>query len=168
MYDHECTALLTSSAIYIYNSNLLVMVDERNSLTKLCIVNLGDKPGQDQTNHKALSFHPLSQSLFALGGYLPTLSTLSQRIAFYRVSLFSLVLVTLFNALDTGYITTRPELTFSLVRKYPPQFQVIVEDHLDQQCVDTTTSRSHDPRQIHLPPNRVSLSQDDQRSSPLS
>ena len=83
-------------------------------------------------NHTSLSLHPLSQSLFALGEYLPTLSTLSQRIAFYRISLFSLVLATLCNALDTGYLTTRPELAFSLVRKYPPQSQVMVEDHLDQ------------------------------------
>ena len=59
--DHECIALLTSSAIYIYHSNTLVMVGECNLLTKLWLVKLGDKPSQVDTNYRALSLHPLSK-----------------------------------------------------------------------------------------------------------
>ena len=74
--DHGCIALLALSAIYIYHSNTLVMVGERNPLTKLWLVKLGDKPSQVDTNHQALSLHPLSKPLFALGARPPQFATL--------------------------------------------------------------------------------------------
>ena len=153
--DHGCIALLAASAIYIYYNDTLVMVGERNPLTKLWIVKLGDSPSRVNPNHHALSLHPFSKLLFALGARPPQFSALPQRIAFYHAALFSPVLSIFCNALNTGYLTTWPELTSALVRKYPPQSRAMIEGHLDQQRVNTATSRSQGHRTITLPINNL-------------
>ena len=58
------------------------MVGERDPLTRLWLVKLGDKPNQVDTNHQTLSLHPLSKPLFALGAIPPQFTILPHRIAF--------------------------------------------------------------------------------------
>ena len=58
------------------------MVVERNPMTKLWLVKLGDKPSQVDTNRQASSLHHLSKPLFALGTRPSKFATLPQRINF--------------------------------------------------------------------------------------
>ena len=58
------------------------MVVERNPMTKLWLVKLGDKPSQVDTNRQASSLHHLSKLLFALGTRPSKFATLPQRINF--------------------------------------------------------------------------------------
>ena len=111
-----------------------------------------------------MSLHPFSKPLFALGARPPQFATLPQRIAFYHAALFSPALSTLCKALDAEYLTTWPELTSALVRKYPPQSRAMIEGHLDQQRVDTATSRSQGHRRI----NNLPFPHDNRQSTSLS
>ena len=62
----------------------------------------------------------------------PPLATLQQRIAFLHAALCNPALSTLCDALDAGYLTSWPELTSKLVRKYPPPSRAMMQGHLDQ------------------------------------
>ena len=115
-----------------------------------------------------MSLHPFSKPVFALGAKSQQFATLPQRIAFYHAALFSPALSTLCKTLDAGYLTTWPELTSALVRKYPPQSRAMIEGHLDQQRVNTATSRSQGHRTITLPINNLPFPHDDRQSTSLA
>ena len=63
-------------------------------------------------------------------------ATITQRITFLHNALGSPALSTICQVLDAGYLTFMPEITMTLVRKYPPPSIVMIKGHLDQVCMN--------------------------------
>ena len=57
---------------------------------------------------------------------------ISQRITFLHAAMGSPALSTLCRAIDAGFLTTIPEITSMLVRKYPPPSVPMIKGRLDQ------------------------------------
>jgi hypothetical protein len=75
-------------------------------------------------------------------------NTIAARIAFYHASLFSPSLYTWCAAIDARYFTTRPGLTSSAVRKYPPHSMAMHQGHLYQVRMNSSSTQPRSP----LPP----------------
>jgi hypothetical protein len=75
---------------------------------------------------------PITGSVNAMFHTTLAHDTIATRISFYHASLFSPALSTWCHAIDAGHFTTWPGLTFSAVRKYPPQSIPMHQGHLDQ------------------------------------
>ncbi|EEC47130.1 predicted protein [Phaeodactylum tricornutum CCAP 1055/1] len=66
---------------------------------------------------------------------------LANCIAFVHASLFSPALSTWCQALDSGHLTTFPDLSSRQVRKYPPSSPVMIKGHLDQQRANLRSTK---------------------------
>lgn len=82
---------------------------------------------------------------------------MAERIAFYHAALFSPALSTWCKAIDSGFLTTWPQLTSAQVRKHPPQSIPMQQGHLDQQRANLR-STTVTIRDTSVPATRASSS----------
>ena len=126
MCDHGCTAHLDKNTITICRKGTIIMHGHRQHPNDLWTI--------DSTciNQKlpTMNHPPLHTACIATP--CPHYSTIAQHVAFLHGAMCFPALSTLCDALDEGFLTSLPEITSKLVRKYPPPSATMVQGHLDQ------------------------------------
>ena len=73
---------------------------------------------------------------------------MAHRIAFMHASMFSPSLSTWCKAIDSGRMTTWPDLTSAQVRRHPPHPAAMIQGHLDQQRANLRSTQPLDTAQV--------------------
>ena len=136
--DEGCTAHFDATSIIVLLRGRVVLSGTRTAATGLWIVN--DKCRHTSTintphqasRHAHATAEIAAQPVAYLARHCPPMATIAQRIAFLHAAMCNPALSTLCRALDAGFLSSFPEITSALVRKYPPQSAAMVQGHLDQ------------------------------------
>ena len=108
----------------------IVLTGTRTNATGLWIVDATTRRTATITAHPA--HHTASApACYSIARPCPPMATLEQRIAFLHAAMCDPALSTLCSAIDAGFLSSFPEITSALVRKYPPQSAAMVQGHLD-------------------------------------
>ena len=105
--DAGCIATFRKDKLYIYKAGKIILQGERS--------NLANKLWTLISQQTETQCHFLNRVIDA--------HTIRERIKFYHASLWSPVLKTFCQAIDTGFLMTFPELTTKQVRIHPPHSQ---------------------------------------------
>ena len=97
----------------------IVLTGTRTNATGLWIVDATTRRTATITAHPA--HHTASApACYSIARPCPPMATLEQRIAFLHAAMCDPALSTLCSAIDAGFLSSFPEITSALVRKYPP------------------------------------------------
>ena len=136
--DNGCTAFFTADKVTVNYNGDPIIEGPRNQVDKLWYIDLGQGAQDHQHTLDAIA---LAAPHYSCNAINPS-TTMADRIAYYHACCFSPVLSTWCKAIDEGRFTSWPELTSSLVKKYPPRSIAMVKGHLDQ---DRANQRSTKP-----------------------
>ena len=143
LYDHGCTAHLNDRTITIVRHGTTILKGYRALSFPLWRINLS--PPTFHQPHQLKNYAHIAQVLAQMA-YTAVLCaphvTIGQRIAFLHAALESPALSTLFQALNAGYLTSMPEITAALVRKYPLPSIAMIKGHLDQVFMNQRSTRT--------------------------
>ena len=122
----------------------IVLTGTRTNATGLWIVDATTRRTATITAHPA--HHTASApACYSIARPCPPMATLEQRIAFLHAAMCDPALSTLCSAIDAGFLSSFPEITSALVRKYPPPSRQRWYRGTWTRCVATRVRRDHRP-----------------------
>jgi hypothetical protein len=124
--DSDCKIVLDKKFIHIHHKGKLVLQGTRSPVTRLWHLHLPAFSAPSNTP-------PLSTTPSHCANAILPSGDLTSRIAFYHAALFSPTVSTWCKAIDSGFLTTWPELTSTQVRKHLPPSEATIKGHLNQQ-----------------------------------
>ncbi|ACI66000.1 predicted protein [Phaeodactylum tricornutum CCAP 1055/1] len=140
-----CTATFSATRLNIHHGDTLLLSGTRAPTTGLWYLDL-----------ETLAPPAMAHALIPY-------TALADRIAFVHASLFSPALFTWCTAINSGHLTTFPDITARQVRKYPPDSPAMIKGHLDQQRANL---RSTKPSPVRSPAATVAPHANSAHDSP--
>jgi hypothetical protein len=144
--DHGCSSIFTNNAVTTTLHDLVVLTGTRSSATG----GLWTLDPLPTSNHPLPPDIPstINGSVNAMFHTTLAHNNIAAQVAFYHASLFSPTLSTWCANIVAGHFTTWPGLTSAAVRKYPPHSMAMHQGHLDQVCMNSSSTQPRSP----LPP----------------
>jgi hypothetical protein len=149
--NHDCKAIFEKNTLHIERHGNIVLTGSRHPTNDLWYFD----PPQTQPQPVA-TINEANLPITHSANYVAQMARIQDRLAFLHAACFSPALSTWIAAIDAGYLSSFPELTSALVRKYPPRSAAMTKGHLDQSRKNQRSTKSKQTKTVNFTDDNVS------------